>query len=376
VENLVTLFGGYYRDKSVLVTGHTGFKGGWISLWLAKLGANVTGLALPAKQSPNLYEIIQPGTFAKEFFADIRDVSAVEHAIDKSNPDIIFHLAAQALIGPSFTNPVETVQTNLLGTMNLLEALRHSRRRTAVIVVTSDKCYAIADRASNDGYRETDPLGGRDPYSMSKATCELLVNAWRHSFFEPDRALVGIATARGGNVIGGGDYAIDRIVPDCVRSLEQRQPVLVRNPEATRPWQHVLDCLSGYLWLGNKLYNSPKNSAYAGAYNFGPAFQATSPSVSQLVEEFLNYWPGAWLKAANGKERPEINQLRLSIDKAIDKLGWRPTWGFAEATENTAIWYRRRHDEGDDGLRAFSIAQIDSFAHAALKQSQAWAASG
>jgi CDP-glucose 4,6-dehydratase len=369
------MFRGYYRRKRVLVTGHTGFKGGWVSLWLRELGASVTGLALPAAQSPNLYEIIQPGTFEEEFCIDIRDAPAIERAIQKAKPDFVFHLAAQSLVRRSYVNPIETIQTNVIGTMNLLEALRRLRKRVDVIVVTSDKCYANNNNNGDHGYRESDPVGGYDPYSMSKATCELLVDAWRRSFFEPDRKLGNVATARGGNAIGGGDYAVDRIVPDCARSLGQRRPVRVRNPHATRPWQHVLDCVSGYLWLGAKLGPSPKNSPYSAAYNFGPALQ-TNQTVSELVEEFLKYWPGKWLEVADPKGRPEASQLRLSISKAADQLGWRPTWGFSEAVKSTSAWYRRRYEGGDKELRAFSLSQIADFCRAARKQSQAWAAPG
>jgi CDP-glucose 4,6-dehydratase len=370
---LVILFGGYYRDRRVLVTGHTGFKGGWLSLWLKELGASVTGLALPAEPSPNLYEVIQPGTFEEEFLVNITDAAEVERAFEKANPDFVFHLAAQPLVRRSYQESAETIQTNLVGTLYLLESLRRSPKRVDAIIVTSDKCYAPADGHPQHAFVETDPLGGRDPYSMSKAACELLVDAWRMSFFDRDPKLGNLATARAGNVLGGGDYRSDRIVPDCARALGQRQPVLVRNPHARRPWQNVLDCLSGYLWLGAKLGQSEKGSIYASAYNFGPGPKG-SHTVTELVEEVLKSWPGRWQEADEPSALPETGELRLSIDKATDHLGWQPTWMFSEAVKRTVAWYRRRCEAGDDkGLRAFSLSQISDFGRAAEQQLQPWA---
>lgn len=370
------MFQGYYRDRRVLVTGHTGFKGGWLSLWLKNLGASVIGLALPAEEPPNLYEVIQPGTFEDEFWEDIRDARAVERVIRKARPDFVFHLAAQSLVRRSFLDPVETVQTNVIGSMNLLEALRRSRTKVSLVAVTSDKCYAnTRDDKDKQGYREHDPLGGRDPYSMSKAASELLTDAWRRSFFEQDEKLGNIATARGGNVIGGGDYAVDRIIPDCVKFLQQGEPVRVRHPRATRPWQHVLDCLGGYLWLGAKLGSSGKNSSYATAYNFGPALAPGKP-VRALVEEFLKYWPGNWVDIADPDGGVEATHLPLSIRKATKELDWKPTWGFSEAVRHTAAWYCRREMQGEAGLQKFSLSQIASFSRAARKQMQPWALPG
>jgi CDP-glucose 4,6-dehydratase len=371
LESLVTLFSGYYRGKRVLVTGHTGFKGGWMSLWLSELGANVTGLALPPEPSPNLYEVIRPGTFKEEFLVDITDPRDVEHAFHMANPDFVFHLAAQPLVRRSHVDPVKTIQTNLIGTLNLLEALRQSRKRVDAIIVSSDKCYANINGRQGHAFVETDPLGGRDPYSMSKAACELLVKAWRSSFFDSDPKLGNIATARSGNVLGGGDYRSDRIMADCARALGQRQPVLVRNPHARRPWQYVLDCMSGYLWLGAKLGQSEKGSAYASAYNFGPGPQG-SQTVTELVEEVLKSWSGTWLKAAEPAAPHETTELRLSIAKAADKLGWRPTWALPEAVKTTVAWYRRRHETGDKDLRSFSLSQIADFSRAATQLSQPW----
>jgi CDP-glucose 4,6-dehydratase len=371
VENLVTMFGGYYQGKRVLVTGHTGFKGSWLSLWLKQLGAQVHGLALPPENSPNLHGIIQPGTFAAESLMDIRDAGAVEQVVRAARPDLIFHLAAQALVRRSYAEPVATMQTNVLGTVHLLEAVRQLGRPVPVLVVTTDKCYE--NHGWDHGYRETDALGGHDVYSASKAACEITVAAWRRSFFQPDAKLGNIATARAGNVIGGGDFAADRIVPDCIRALASKAPIRVRNPHATRPWQHVLDCLSGYLWLGARLASAPKNSRLAGAFNFGPALQANR-TVGALVEELLRHWPGQWIDASDPKAPHEAGRLHLAIDKSAAQLGWQPTWDFAATVKQTALWYRRHAARGARGLRAFSVKQIMDYTRMAHAQGQTWAA--
>ena len=358
-----------------MVTGHTGFKGGWISLWLRQLGAKVYGLALPPPDSPNLYEIIRPNTFAGEWFVDIRDAPKLERGIREAAPDFVFHLAGQALVRRAHADPVGTIETNLNGTMNLLEAIRRLERRVDVVLVTSDKCYARDDKPSSYAYRESDQLGGDEPYSMSKAACELLASAWRRSFFENNSTLGSIATARGGNVLGGGDYAPDRIVPDCAKSVAKGIPVRVRNPSAIRPWQYVLDCLSGYLCLGASLGLAPKSPRYASAYNFGPA-PGPVQTVTDVVNEFLKYWPGASVHTADGDGPFEAPALRLCIDKARDHFQWSPTSGLADTVRNAATWYRRRYEFGDEGLQAFSLDQIDQFCRAAQTQSQAWVTSG
>jgi len=367
------MFDGYYAGKRVLVTGHTGFKGGWLSLWLQELGAEVTGLALPPETSPNLHQVIQPGTFAAEFDTDIRDAAALQRDLKSAAPDFIFHLAAQSLVRRSYAEPGETMRTNVLGTVNLLEAVRQLGRPVPVLIVTTDKCYE--NHGWDHGYRETDALGGHDVYSASKAACEIAVAAWRRSFFQPDANLGNLATARAGNVIGGGDYAADRIVPDCVRSLARGEPIRVRNPRATRPWQHVLDCLSGYLWLGAKLAAAPKNSPLAGAFNFGPSLQANR-DVRALVEEFLRHWPGRWVDASDPGAPHEAGRLHLAIDKAAAQLGWQPTWEFADAVRHTAAWYRQRHEQGDAPMRQFSRSQIALFASEAAAKRQTWAGKG
>ncbi len=365
------MFNGFYRGKTVLVTGHTGFKGGWLALWLHHLGATVWGLGLEAPTHPNLHEVVRSQIFAKEITADVRDLKKVERALVRARPDIIFHLAAQPLVRRSYTHPLETLATNALGTANLLEAVCHAGLPCAVVVITSDKCYA--NRGGGPDFRETDPLGGDDVYSMSKAATELVVQSWRQSFFRTNPQLGNVATARAGNVIGGGDYAADRLVPDCVRALLAQRPIPVRNPGATRPWQHVLDCLSGYLWLGARLAQTEKNSPLAGAFNFGPGPAGSLP-VSELVREILRHWPGEW-QSVEGPECPrEAARLQLDIDKAAALLQWRPVWDFRQAVAQTVAWYSQRHVARHPDLAAFSLGQIEEFTAAARKQPAVWTA--
>lgn len=367
------MFGDVYADRRVLVTGHSGFKGGWLSLWLSRMGARVSGLALPPPDLPNLHEIIAPGTFAYEFFVDLRDAALVDQAVREADPEIVFHLAAQPLVRESYAHPVETVSTNVLGTIHLLESVRRLARPVTVVVGTTDKCYE--NREWDYGYRETDALGGHDVYSMSKAACELAVAAWRRSFFEPDGKLGHLATVRAGNVIGGGDYARDRVIPDCMRALSAGESIRIRNPKATRPWQHVLDCLSGYLLLGSRLHTAQRPSPLASAFNFGPTQQG-SLSVRDLVAEVLMHWPGSWIDMTDPAAPHEAGRLHLAIDKAAVQLGWQPTWDLSEAVKHTVDWFRHRHLQGDAQLRAFSEAQIDAFTAAAARRGQAWARSG
>ena len=364
------MFNGFYSGKRVLVTGHTGFKGGWLSLWLKQLGAEVHGFSLPVPTHPNLHEIIQAQVFTSETEADVRHLEAVSAAIDRIRPDVIFHLAAQSLVRRSYAEPLETLTTNVLGTAHVLEAVRRIELRCITVVVTSDKCYE--NREWEFAYREVDPLGGHDVYSMSKAAAELVAQSWNRSFFMPTTNLGPVVTARAGNVIGGGDYAEDRIIPDSVRALIAGQAISVRNPIAVRPWQHVLECLSGYLWLAARLGSEPKQSPLASAFNFGPESAARQP-VRRVVEEFLKYWPGEWKDVSDPKSVHEAKLLTLSIDKAAALLGWRPVWDFAEAVQQTALWYRKRHAESQTDMAAFSIAQIQSYTAAGRELGLSWA---
>ncbi len=364
------MFNGFYQGKRVLVTGHTGFKGGWISLWLKQLGAAVWGVSLPPPTHPNLHEIIHPQAFAGEIECDIRRLDELASGVKRIQPDVIFHMAAQPIVRRSYSEPLETFETNAVGTANLLESVRRADLACILIVITSDKCYE--NREWDFAYRENDPLGGHDVYSMSKAATELVVQAWNKSFFSPNSNLGPVATVRAGNVIGGGDYAQDRIVPDCVRALIQKQPILVRNPSAVRPWQHVLECLSGYLWLAARLSQEPKTSRLVGAFNFGPEPSARQP-VRRLVQEILSGWPGEWVDGSNPTSPHEATLLSLSIEKAGALLGWYPTWGFKEAIQRTMAWYHERHMHQRSKMLQFSIGQIAEYVEAARKKELPWA---
>ncbi|HWH69353.1 MAG TPA: CDP-glucose 4,6-dehydratase, partial [Candidatus Sulfotelmatobacter sp.] len=302
------MFKDFYRHKRVLVTGHTGFKGSWLSLWLKHLGATVLGVSLPPPTNPNHYEIIKPYAFADEIECDIRQAGPLTSAIERLQPEIIFHLAAQPIVRRSYAEPLETFETNALGTANLLEAVRCTELNCILVVITSDKCYE--NREWEFAYRENDALGGHDVYSMSKGATELVAQAWNKSFFVPNPKLGPVVTVRAGNVIGGGDYAQDRIMPDCIRALLDKKPILVRNPAAIRPWQHVLECLSGYLWLGARLGQETKTSRLASPFNFGPEPSARQP-VRRLVEEILKICPGQWVDGSNPNGPHEAMLLSL-----------------------------------------------------------------
>ncbi|HZL14011.1 MAG TPA: CDP-glucose 4,6-dehydratase [Verrucomicrobiae bacterium] len=363
------MFSGFYQNKRVLVTGHTGFKGGWISLWLKNLGAQVHGISLPTPTHPNFHEVIPPHAFASETIVDIRDFEPLAAAIKKISPEMIFHLAAQAIVRRSYAEPLETFNTNATGTANLLESVRRAELPCPVIVITSDKCYE--NREEDYAYVESNHLGGHDVYSMSKAATELVAQSWNKSFFIPNPKLGPVATVRAGNVIGGGDYAPDRIVPDCIRALCERRPILVRNPAAVRPWQHVLECLSGYLWLGARLAREGKNSPLVGAFNFGPDAAAQQP-VRKLVETVLRDWPGEWTDASHSQNPHEAKLLALSIKKAVALLDWHPVWNFSEAVSHTVNWYRARHDLNNADMLGFSESQIKNYVEAARQKKLAW----
>jgi len=335
-----------YSGKRVLVTGHTGFKGAWLCEWLLGLGAEVHGLALPAPK-PSLFFALELERRMKHTIQDIRDATALKCALDDLRPDFIFHLAAQALVRVSYREPVQTFATNALGTAHLLEAVRASNLPCTIVVVTSDKCYendGAAYGSKARSFKESDPLGGHDPYSASKAAAEIVVASYRDSFFAHGTD-VALASARAGNVVGGGDWAEDRLVPDCIRALSAGKPIPVRNPDFTRPWQHVLEPLSGYLLLGVRLEEARKKKSaaeiarFTQAFNFGPEPDANR-TVRELVEEVLHDWPGTWEQIHQEKHLPEAPLLSLAIDKAKETLGWSPRWNFAETIHQTVSWYR------------------------------------
>ena len=366
------MFHNAYQDKRVFLTGHTGFKGAWLALWLKRLGATVYGYSLPAPTQPSLYECVRSVPRDAETIADLADLPRLQQTLDAAKPDIVFHLAAQPLVRASYVRPLETLSTNVVGTANVLEAVRLARRPCAVLVVTTDKCYE--NRETGQAYAETDPLGGHDIYSASKAAAEIMTQAWRRSFFQVSNELGPVATARGGNVIGGGDYGGDRIVPDCLRALMAAQTISVRNPQAVRPWQHVLDCLSGYLWLGAKLLEpGAKTTRVAGAFNFGPAADAPQ-TVRTLVEEILKHWPGQWQDAAQATAPHEAKWLSLSTTKAKAVLGWSGCLNLAETVQYTVNWYRERHVAGKADMAGFSGQQIEAYEALAGRRAAVWAA--
>jgi len=336
----------FWAGRRVLLTGHTGFKGSWLLLWLQQLGAQVWTYALEPEPEPNLYrqlaQACPPGDGWQNQIGDLADREALVALVQKAQPQVVLHLAAQPLVRRSYEDPLGTWATNVMGSFHLLEALKPLQHLCAVVMVTTDKVYANREWAY--GYREPDRLGGHDPYSASKAGAEIAIASWRSSFCgqrSHQTPHLRIATARAGNVIGGGDWAADRIVPDAMRSLAKGEPIRVRNPSATRPWQHVMEPLSGYLRLAEFLALDRQPSCEA--FNFGPSL-ASNRSVGDLVATILEHWPGQWLDHSDPSAPHEANMLHLQIDKAHHRLGWQPRWDFATTLARTVGWYRSVHE--------------------------------
>jgi len=365
VESLARLMGAaivdqkFWRNKKVLVTGHTGFKGSWLCLWLTEMGAKVTGAALPPPTRPSLFSIANiENVIEHSAILDIRDEVKLARLFRQAKPQVVFHMAAQPLVRDSYKDPVGTYATNVMGTVNLFEAIHAGSSVRAVINVTTDKCYENLENKRR--YCENDPLGGYDPYSSSKACSEIVTAAYRRSFFNPDEYKkhgVAIATVRAGNVIGGGDWARDRLVPDCIRALMKREDIILRNPHAIRPWQHVLDPLCGYLLLAEKLFVN--GSKFASAWNFGPDHRDIL-TVKQVVQRICHQWGGSSsVKLSPGKHPHEANLLMLDISKAKKELGWRPRMSVSQALYWTIDGYLGLLQK--ENVRTVILQQINSY---------------
>lgn len=348
----------FYAKRRVLVTGHTGFKGAWLSFWLAQLGAEVIGFALPPATDPNLYVELGLAEKMVSILGDMGDFQSLHQVMTTYQPEVVFHLAAQALVRRSYENPVETYATNVLGTVHLLESVRKNPNVRAVVNVTSDKCYE--NRGWYWGYRENDPLGGEDPYSNSKACAELVTQAYRASFYQTSLA-PRVATVRAGNVIGGGDWAADRLVPDCIRAFQKQEKVTIRYPHAVRPWQHVLEPLAGYMTLGYRLATASQElvSPLVGAFNFGPN-ESDAQSVAWMVEKICQQWGGdaSWTHE-NHPQPSEAHLLRLDAAKARELLGWHSLWSLTTALEKTVAWYQSHLAGGD--VQLLTRTQINDY---------------
>lgn len=349
----------FWKNRKVFLTGHTGFKGSWLCLMLNALGARVTGYAQKAPTDPNLFEICSVGSAAKNVFSDIRDLQTLKKSLISASPEIVIHMAAQALVRESYANPLETYSTNVMGTVNILEGVRDCKSVRAVINVTTDKCYENKEWIWS--YRENEPLGGLDPYSSSKACSEMVTAAYRNSFFDPEAYKmhrVALASARAGNVIGGGDWAKDRLIPDCIRAVMKKKKIVIRNPKALRPWQHVLEPLTGYLMLAEKLYK--KGPLFGEAWNFGPNDEDPKP-VAWIAKKISSQF-GASLalqKKSKMEKLHEASTLRLDSTKAKQVLGWRSKWGLENAVEKTVTWYKAYMDGQD--MRKVCDQQIKEY---------------
>ncbi|MBU0641560.1 MAG: CDP-glucose 4,6-dehydratase [Planctomycetes bacterium] len=362
-------YGDAFSGRSVFLTGHTGFKGSWLAIWLQRLGARVTGYALPPHTRPSNFEAAGVrDLLVAHHEADIRDAQRLEDALRAAEADVVIHMAAQALVRDSYRLPRETFEVNVIGTASLLDAVRQVGRPGVVLVVTSDKCYE--NREQIWGYREIDPMGGHDPYSASKGAAEILTAAYRRSFFSPQRLAehgVKLASVRAGNVIGGGDWSKDRIVADIVRNLQAGEPVPVRSPRAVRPWQHVLEPLDGYLSLAARMLTA-EDPRWCAAWNFGP-LPGQDATVRELLELFIAAWGGgSWQDVSDPDQPHEANVLRLNIDQALWQLGWQPRWSLAETVTRTADWYRRFYVDGDRAsMRAACHADIEAHERARVE---------
>jgi CDP-glucose 4,6-dehydratase len=358
VEGVVMVDQAFWRGKKVFLTGHTGFKGSWLTLWLQALGAHVTGFALAPDTTPNLFMLGRVSDGIQSIFGDIRDRALLANAMKEARPDIVIHMAAQPLVRESYVTPVETYETNVMGTVHVLDAVRQVPGVRSVVIVTTDKCYE--NREWEWGYRENEAMGGYDPYSSSKGCAELVTSAYRNSFFNPStysKHGVAVGSGRAGNVIGGGDWAADRLIPDIMRAISQGETVNIRNPHAIRPWQHVLEPLSGYLMLAEKLYTD--GPRFADAWNFGPNDSDAQP-VQAIVERLTSQWgDGAQWRLDGGNHPHEATFLKLDCSKAHARLGWRPRWDLNHTLDTIVAWYKSAAQ--DEDLKTVTLAQIDDY---------------
>lgn len=350
----------FWQKKKILLTGHTGFKGSWLSLWLQLLGAEVIGFSLPPPTTPNLFTLAHLADDMISLIGDIRDSLLISNVIKEYQPEIIFHMAAQSLVRYSYNNPIETYSTNVMGTVHLLEAVRLTNNVKAIINITTDKCYE--NKECRLGYCEDDRLGGYDPYSNSKACSELVTSAYRDSYFNAKNN-IGLASARAGNVMGGGDWAEDRLIPDIIRGCLNKKPILIRYPNATRPWQHVLEPLSGYLLLAKRLYESP--TQYSESFNFGP-HQEDNKSVNWIVD-YISKCFGYKIQLIQDKNIPlhETTFLKLNCEKSKSKLNWQPRWNIEKGLKETVLWYQAY--QRSENVRDVMINQIKKFMENGLK---------
>jgi CDP-glucose 4,6-dehydratase len=342
----------FWQGKRVFLTGHTGFKGSWMALWLHSLGAIVKGYALNPPTDPSLFNEAKIDSIIDSQIGDIRDLELFKKSITDFNPDILMHMAAQPLVRYSYTAPVETYETNVMGTVNVLESARACKNLKAIINITTDKCYENDDRS--EGYKESDPMGGHDPYSSSKGCAELVTSAYRRSFMQEQG--IGLASVRAGNVIGGGDWADDRLIPDILKSFEKNESIIIRNPKATRPWQHVLEPLSGYLVLAQKLYKNQED--YAEGWNFGPN-EKDVKSVDWILDKMIAKWPNSSWKLDKNSNPHEADFLKLDISKAESKLNWRPVWELSQTLEKIIVWHQAWFNKED--MQAACLAEIEEY---------------
>jgi CDP-glucose 4,6-dehydratase len=364
------VFSNIYQGKTVLLTGHTGFKGSWLALWLKKLGANVIGLSVDIPSQPSHFVAASISELIDDKRLDVCDASALKKVVNEVQPDFVFHLAAQALVRPSYETPVETMMINSIGSANLLDTLRQLDKPVIAVMITSDKAYDNVEWVW--GYRETDKLGGKDPYSASKGMAELAIRSFVESFFNTPDSNVRVGITRAGNVIGGGDWATDRIVPDCMVAWSNSEVVDIRSPDATRPWQHVLEPLSGYLSLGAAL--SINGDYHGEAYNFGPQSHQNY-SVRNLINEMEMHWTSVrWNDVSQSQHHlHEAGLLKLNCDKALFDLKWKPTLKFKETVQMTVEWYKHYYQNSEESIQKFSMGQIEQYAMLAQQQKLPWA---